>query len=100
MVEYCKVIECALWAFLDRSEEYLTLMRQELGKPGVQRTLGAAVHIVKYAPEKPLAPHAQVLEKILSYRNDSAHINMNRVPNVAWVRSLIWDTDLLRAMLE
>ena len=100
MVEYCKVIECALWAFLDRSEEYRTLMRQELGKPGVQRTLGAAVHIVKYAPEKPLAPHAQVLEKILSYRNDSAHINMNRVPNVAWVRSLIWDTDLLRAMLE
>ena len=94
LVEYCKVVEGALWEYLPRSEDYRAHCQQWLSDPRNSKTLGGAFSIAKTCG-KPLYPFRDDLEKLKKLRNDSAHVGVDRVPDVEWVRAYLWQGDLL-----
>ena len=98
MVEYCKVFELALWQYLDASLEYYGECAEVMSKK-LPKTLGTAVRIVQDAVGKPLYVYCNELKEIRYFRNESAHINMKRIPDVERIRELIWQTGLLSDML-
>lgn len=94
LVEYCKVVEGALWEYLPRSEDFRAHCQQWLSDPRNSKTLGGAFSIAKTCG-KPLYPFRDDLEKLKKLRNDSAHVGVDRVPDVEWVRAYLWQGDLL-----
>ena len=97
MVEYCRVIDKTLWDYLENSTDYISEVNRCV-QEGREKTLGSGVYIAK-TYKKPLASKYDILNEIKRLRNGSAHINQEREPDVEWIRSVLWDTDLLDIML-
>lgn len=93
LVEYCKAVEGALWDYIEHSidyqEQYTKFMNSKYSK-----TLGSACFIVKETG-KPLHSHISTLQKIRKLRNSSAHVGLDRVPDVEWIRNCIFETNLM-----
>lgn len=71
LVKYCKVVEGALWEYLEKSPDYEARCSQWLNSRG-QKTLGSACTIVSSEWEKPLHIFGRDLQKLKRLRNDSA----------------------------
>ena len=99
LVEYCKVVEGALWEYLPQSEDYQAHCRQWLSDSRNSKTLGGAFSIAK-TYGKPLYRFRDDLEKLKKLRNDSAHVGVDRVPDVEWVRAYLWQGDLLDELAQ
>ena len=98
MVEYCKVVDVALWNYLDNSREYRDEVNRCLNS-GKQKTLGSGAWIVSDSMNKSLWKYADVLHQIKRLRNNSAHVNVSRRPDVEWIRSILWEeSDLLKVL--
>lgn len=94
LVEYCKVVEGALWAYLERSNEYSAPCAQWLQQPGHTKTLGSGCHIVEECG-KPLYAFSNDLQQLKKRRNASARVGGDHRQAVEWVRELIWQSELL-----
>lgn len=99
LVEYCKVVEGALWEYLLQSEDYQAHCQQWLSDSRNSKTLGGAFSIAKTCG-KPLYRFRDDLEKLKKLRNDSAHVGVDRIPDVEWVRTYLWQGDLLDELTQ
>ncbi len=90
-VEYCKVVEATFWKSEFMQKHYGFHMR----KTGpYEKTLGRISEIVRTV-QGPLFDFRDALERIRLIRNNGAHLGVEKIPDVEWLRDIIWKSDLL-----
>ena len=94
MVEYCRTIEVLLKEYLEKSIIYAGAYENAKAHNNQGATFGAATYAIK-AVSGPLSRYHRDLDSIRRARNDSAHINVSREPEVTRVREFIWNSPLI-----
>ncbi len=95
LVEYCKVIEITIWAYLNKSTEY----QKEVEKCFATKhgaTLGSAGHIISEDKSKSLGQYGPKLLEINKLRNQGAHKGTHGWENTENVKQFLWNTELLK----
>lgn len=97
MVEYCRTIEVLLKDYLERSEIYADEYVKAKAYNHQGATFGAATNTLKNV-SGPLDKFRRDLNNIRKARNNSAHINVNKEPDVTYIREYIWNSPLLNTL--
>jgi len=99
LVEYARFVETMLWQYLDNSPEYKEEAEKNKAYNNQGSTLGAATYTIGLN-DKPLKKYYEKVRWIKEQRNNSAHINVSREPEVREVRDYIWDSDFIDSLCE
>lgn len=94
MVEYSRAIETMLWDYFYSSQDYKEIADKAKKYRNQGATMGAAVYVVS-TEGKPLKKFHDKLFEIKEIRNNCAHINVDKEPDVRELREYIWESDLV-----
>ena len=97
MVEYCRTIEVLLKDYLEKSNVYAAEYEKSKAFHNQGATFGAATNVL-WNVSGPLDKFRKELNDIRKMRNNSAHINVNREPDVAYLRDYIWNSPLINVL--
>lgn len=99
IVEYCKVLEISLWAYLNKSDEYQKEVQNCL-KERRGRTLGSAAHIAAEDKSKTLGNYSTDLLGFAKMRNDGAHKGVQGKAQTDKIKKYLWTSGFLTQITE
>lgn len=99
IVEYCKVLETALWEYLYSHGEY---------EPEVKRcfetnhlaTLGSASYIINRDVSKSLGNYSTKVSEIVDIRNEGAHRGVQGKQETEKIKNFLWKSELLMVLTK